>query len=157
MFAKIRTKLTGFLKQGITPHKLALSFSFGICLGIIPVLGSTTLLCLLAAMIFRLNITITQIVMHLVYPLQLLLFIPYLRWGTFLFSGQKFNYSFVQIVDMFRQDVWNAIVELFWMNMSGLLLWLITTPLVFALIYLICKASFTQVAFRLKTYKSKAQ
>lgn len=64
------------LSQGITPEKIALSLAIGIVLGVFPVLGSTTLLCAAAAMVFRLNLPAIQLVNYIVYPLQLALFVP---------------------------------------------------------------------------------
>ena len=43
------------LRQGVSPEKIALTIALGIILGITPVLGSTMLLCTLAAIVFRLN------------------------------------------------------------------------------------------------------
>ena len=41
--------IAGQLKQGITPEKIALTIALGMALGIFPILGSTMLLCALAA------------------------------------------------------------------------------------------------------------
>jgi uncharacterized protein (DUF2062 family) len=55
------------LTQGITPEKIALSLAFGIMLGVFPVMGTTTVLCLIAALLFRLNLAAVQFVNFLVY------------------------------------------------------------------------------------------
>ncbi len=49
-------------------------------------LGSTTVACLVVAFLRRLNLAASQITNHLVYPLQLLLFLPFLKLGTRLFG-----------------------------------------------------------------------
>jgi hypothetical protein len=46
---RVVAPIVALLTQGITPEKIALSLAFGIVLGIFPVLGSTTVLCAVAA------------------------------------------------------------------------------------------------------------
>jgi len=72
--------------MGASPEKLAWSIAVGLIIGINPVLGSTTILCLAAAFVFRLNVAASQLGNHVVYPLQLLLIIPFLRLGSRLFG-----------------------------------------------------------------------
>ncbi len=74
------------LRQGVTPEKIALSIVFGVTLGVFPVLGSTTALCAVAALAFRLNLPAIQIVNYFVYPLQIALLIPFFRVGEKLFG-----------------------------------------------------------------------
>ncbi len=54
------------LRQGVSPEKIALTISLGIILGVTPVLGSTVLLCTLAAIVLRLNLPAIQLVNGLV-------------------------------------------------------------------------------------------
>ena len=48
------------LKQGMTTRGMALTLAMGVVLSIFPVYGITTLLCLLVAVIFRLNIVVLE-------------------------------------------------------------------------------------------------
>jgi uncharacterized protein (DUF2062 family) len=54
--------LIDLLRQGISPKKLALTIALGFWLGVTPVLGSTTILCTLAAVALRLNLPAIQLV-----------------------------------------------------------------------------------------------
>lgn len=58
------------LRPGVTPERLALTLVLGITLGIIPMLGTTTILCALAATALGLNLPAIQLVNGVVYPLQ---------------------------------------------------------------------------------------
>jgi uncharacterized protein (DUF2062 family) len=78
---KIVRPIIGLLKQGITPHKIALGLALGIVLGIFPVIGMTTLLCTVAAFLFRVNLPAIQVANYLVAPLQLALLLPFYRAG----------------------------------------------------------------------------
>ena len=79
--------IVGLLTQGITAEKIALSLAFGIMLGVFPVLGTTSLLCLIVAILFRLNLPAVQLVNILVYPLWFLLLVPFIRVGERLFGA----------------------------------------------------------------------
>ena len=99
------------LKQGITPRKLALTCSLGVVLGLFPVFGTTTLLCFVAAILFRLNIPLIQLVNYLVAPLQLILIVPFITLGGAIFGLQPFPYSTDQFIVMFRNDFWQVISD----------------------------------------------
>jgi uncharacterized protein (DUF2062 family) len=72
------------LRQGVTPEKLAMSLAFGLGLGIFPVLGVSTILCTLVAIVLRLNLPAIQLVNYLAAPIQLALIIPFVRVGEHL-------------------------------------------------------------------------
>lgn len=55
---KITNLLVKALSQGMTPRTLAVTCSLGVVLGIFPLFGTTTLICLGVAILFRLNIPI---------------------------------------------------------------------------------------------------
>ena len=62
IFRRVVDPLLSLLRQGLSPERLALSVAVGIALGVLPVLGTTTLLCTLAAILFRLNVPAMQLV-----------------------------------------------------------------------------------------------
>jgi hypothetical protein len=106
-----KNTLWKLLKQGITPRKLALTCSLGIVLGLFPVLGTTTLLCLAAALLLRLNIPLIQLVNYLAAPLQLVLIVPFIKMGSALFGLRTFPYSSEQFIAMLRHDFWQVVRE----------------------------------------------
>ncbi len=71
--------------MGADPRTLAWSIALGLVIGINPLMGSTTILCLGTALLFRLNLAASQLANHLVYPLEILLVIPFLRLGASVF------------------------------------------------------------------------
>ena len=73
------------LRVGASPRRLAWSLAVGIAVGVNPLLGSTTLVCLAVAFLLRLNLLASQITNHLVYPLQLALFFVFIRMGDAVF------------------------------------------------------------------------
>jgi uncharacterized protein (DUF2062 family) len=77
--------LLDLLRMGATPQKLAWSMAVGAALGTMPILGVSSLACLGTAFLFRLNVVATQIMNHLVFPIQLALLVIFLGAGDRLF------------------------------------------------------------------------
>ena len=125
------------LSQGTSPEKIALSISFGLVLGVFPSLGWTTLLCFLAAVIFRLNLPAVQLVNFFVYPLQLVMLIPFIRAGEFLFHGGRLSLSVNQILAMIKTDVWHAIHVLWIATVHAVAVWTLLAPLAICLLFVI--------------------
>lgn len=127
--------LLGLLRQGLTPEKLALCVALGITLGTFPVLGSTTLLCTGAAFLFRLNLPAIQLINYFMYPVQLMLFIPFLRAGEFLFNERPADLSLDVIFTGLSTDLAGTVGALWWTNVHGMAVWLLTAPLIGVIVY----------------------
>ena len=129
--------VVALLTQGITPEKIALSLAMGIVLGVFPVLGSTTLLCAVAAVVFRLNLPAIQLVNFIVYPLQLVLLVPFMRAGELLFRARPAQVSPIQIVAMARADLPHAISFLWLAYVHAISAWLLVGPVMMLLLYIL--------------------
>lgn len=134
---KLIDPILNLLKQGVTPEKIALSIAFGFSLGTFPVLGSTVLLCTLATFLFRLNIVAIQVINYLVYPLQLLFFIPFIRLGETVLNHEPFPISMEIIFRLLKEDILNAIKTLWVANLHGIFGWVLVGPLATLAIYYI--------------------
>jgi hypothetical protein len=77
--------ILALLRMGATPRSLAWSIAAGMLIGINPVIGSTTVLCLAAAFSLRLNVVASQIANHAMFPVELALVIPFIRLGSRVF------------------------------------------------------------------------
>jgi uncharacterized protein (DUF2062 family) len=73
------------LTQGITPEKIALTIAVGSALALFPILGTTTLLCLLAGILLRLNQPIIQLINALCTPVHLPFIFLMVRMGNWMF------------------------------------------------------------------------
>ncbi|HYI77404.1 MAG TPA: DUF2062 domain-containing protein [Chryseolinea sp.] len=124
-------------RQGLTPHKLAMTCALGVIFGIFPVFGITTLLCFAIAITFRLNIPIIQLVNYLVAPLQLLFIIPFVKIGTILFQLNPFPYDADQLIGLFKNDFFLLLKEVGLALLLGIGVWAsFSVPLFFVLYYL---------------------
>ena len=127
------------LKQGITPEKLALCAALGIALGIFPVLGSTTLLCAAAAFVFKVNLPLIQLVNYLAYPLQLILILPFISAGEFVFRTESIPLSVTQMLGMIKNDFFGAIQSLWIVTLHAMAVWLVVGPLLTLALYFLLK------------------
>jgi uncharacterized protein (DUF2062 family) len=130
-------RLIGFLKQGITPEKLALTIAVGALLGTTPMLGTTTILCTIAAFAFGLNLAAIQLINGIVYPLQLILIIPFLRAGAWAFRSSDFTFTLSQIFGLIHTGVWHAITTLWIATVHALAVWLLAAGLSSIILYFV--------------------
>ena len=123
------------LTQGVTPEKIALSVSMGIACGVFPVLGSTTILCTIVAIVFRLNLPAIQAVNYIAYPLQLLMIVPFVRMGEFLFHARPLQLSLKQMLQMAHADLPLAISTLWVAALQAASAWMLLCPIVVGVLY----------------------
>jgi uncharacterized protein (DUF2062 family) len=83
---QIRHKLAEWLRQGVSPRRLALTLALGFAIGCLPVVGLPTALCVVLALVLRLNLPAIQAANYAVMPLQLVLIAPFVRLGGWLVS-----------------------------------------------------------------------
>ena len=127
--------LLKFLKQGITPKRLALTVVFGFCLGIIPVIGTTTILCTIASIGLRLNFPSIQLVNWFFYPLQLIFFVPFFKLGELIFNAPHVPLSVIEIIKMAKNNWWGVVQDLWYANIFAVLVWVIVCIPIGLLIY----------------------
>lgn len=78
---RIRESVSQWLLQGISPQRLAVTLALGFVLGLIPVIGVPTGLCVVVAMAFRLNQPAIQLANYVAMPFQMALVVPLARFG----------------------------------------------------------------------------
>jgi uncharacterized protein (DUF2062 family) len=144
----IAQPLLNLLKQGITPDKLALGVGLGVSLGIFPVLGSTTILCTLFGLAFRVNQAAIQLVNYFTYPLQLAFFIPFFQLGAWLFHTEPLPFSIEEIFVMLSTDTLATIQALWWANLRAVAAWSLIGPVLSYVLYRILTPVFSRFAPR---------
>lgn len=104
LYRRIALPVFALLRMGASPQKLAWSIAAGVMIGINPMLGSTTLLCLAIAFLFRLNIAASQLGNHVVYPLQLVFVLPFIRLGSRIFHTAPMTLSAESLLNVARSN-----------------------------------------------------
>jgi uncharacterized protein (DUF2062 family) len=138
------------LRQGITPEKIALSLAFGLGIGVFPVLGVSTVLCTVVAVVLRLNLPAIQLVNYLASPLQLALIIPFVRVGEHLLGVRPQPLSVSEGFRILAAGVLHAIVVLWDAIVHAALGWIVIGPGVIFVSYRL----FTPLLFRVSTMRS---
>jgi uncharacterized protein (DUF2062 family) len=76
-----------WLRQGISPRRLALTLALGFAIGCIPVIGIPTVACLALALALRLNLPAILAANFVAWPFQVALIFPLVRLGGWLFAS----------------------------------------------------------------------
>ena len=136
LLRKVVAFLRDLLRQGLSPQKIALCLAMGIAISTVPIsFGLGTALCAAAAIVFRLNLPAIQAANWAAAPLQVLLFIPYMRAGEFLTRAKPLPLSITQITAMFRADFWGSIERLWGSILRATLGWAVIAPVAVLLMY----------------------
>jgi hypothetical protein len=75
------------LTQGLTPHKIALTVAIGSSIALFPILGTTTIICLLVGIVMKLNQPIIQAVNYACTPIHFPFIFFSFRWGNRWFGN----------------------------------------------------------------------
>ena len=119
----LKQNVATWLRQGISPQRLALTLALGFAIGCIPVLGVTTALCIVAAFALRLNFPVIQAANWIAAPLQLLLIVPFVRLGGRLFAFGSSRV--IEIGSLLHTSPLALITQLGGMAGQALLAWLL--------------------------------
>ena len=142
---KVRDPLVAELRQGATPESVSAAVVVSFAIAVNPIIGTTTLGCLLAGRVFRLNHVVMQVVNHAAFPLQLLLIVPYVRIGETIVGARHFSLKPSAIIDEFNRSI-PDFLEKFWLTgLHGLIGWALTVPLACWLLHLILRRTFRRL------------
>lgn len=147
---RIIAPIVAQFRQGITPEKIALTIALGVTLALFPIIGSTTLLCGIAAVWLRLNQPIIQLVNWLCAGLQLLLLIPLYRAGE-IFGAPHLNLSIAQLIERFRDGPWQFILDFGLIALGGIAVWCLLAPIMAAALYYSLRPALRALAARTRT------
>ncbi|HEU4623433.1 MAG TPA: DUF2062 domain-containing protein [Steroidobacteraceae bacterium] len=134
------------LRQGVTPEKIAMSLAFGLGIGIFPVLGVSTVLCTIVAIVLRLNLPAIQLVNYLAAPLQLALIIPFVRVGEHLLRVAPQPLSISEGFALMAQGVLHSIIVLWDAIVHAALGWIAIGPWLIYALYRIFKPLLVRAA-----------
>ncbi|PAZ07523.1 MAG: hypothetical protein CAK86_01090 [Opitutia bacterium AMD-G1] len=139
---RVRDPLVAELRQGATPEAVSAAVAVSFAIAIVPFIGLTTLLCLGAGRLFRLNHMVMQIINHSAFPLQILLIVPFVRLGEKLSGARPFALTPDAIISEFNRSI-PDFLEKFWLaGLHGLIGWAVTVPLACWLLHLILRRTF---------------
>ena len=134
---KIIQPIVDLLKQGLSPTKLSIVLALGTTLSVFPILGTTTILCTAAALMFRLNLPAIQVANYLAFPVQIVLFFLFIEIGEKITGQTLKEISQETLVATFNEGFFHAINELSNYLMLACIGWVLSSvPIYFMFYYL---------------------
>lgn len=119
---RVLRPLLRLLRGGVTPRRLAWSLALGMVVGINPSVGVTTVLVVMLAWAFGLNQVASQLGTHVVAPLHLLLFVPFVQLGVHLFHTHRLPLNRKQIEHLSHHP-WRLFHEIWQWEWHALIVW----------------------------------
>ena len=123
---KVKDKTTALLKQGLTPKQLSQSIIVSGLISIIPILGVSTFMITAVSLKRKLNLPVMISLSYLMWPVQILLIIPFIRVGEFIFSVPRHHHSVEEIISSFQNSFFQTLSQLYFELLCGLGGWLLT-------------------------------
>ena len=132
---RVTERLAALLQQGTSPESLALSLAAGACLGLFPLVGATTFLCLLVGAGCGLSHPALQLANYAVAPLQLVLILAFVRLGEWLTGAPNMSFNPLELVSLFRANPSGFLARFGLTGLRGILGWSVVSPLLGPLLY----------------------
>lgn len=142
-----------FLSQGLSPLIMARTIAAGCCIGIIPVPGTSTLLCTAVAILFKMNLALIQVINYAVFPLQIILAIPIYKAAAWMINSEMLQDFPETLIAAFNDDWWGAINNSFKVIFTAFLIWLLLSAPLFWLVNKMASA----MLLKLKADKGNAR
>jgi uncharacterized protein (DUF2062 family) len=128
LYRRLREPLLALLTQGISPDRLSLCVAIGVVVGNIPILGVSTIICGVVALVFRLNLPAIQLVQAAMAPTQILLIIPFVRLGEWIVRAPAEPVSIKAALALMSQGLWHTVLVLWNAILHASLAWALLAP-----------------------------
>ena len=139
--------------MGATPQRLAWSVAVGVVVGVNPIVGTTTLLCLVLAFALRLNIVAVQVANHAMFPFEVALVLPFIRLGTRVFRTSAMPLSSAVFLERARTSPL-ALIRLVWVwEWHALVVWFLCAMVAAPLIALSLTPLLARVQARIQQHQ----
>lgn len=114
------------MSQGLTPNELSQSIIVSGLISTIPILGVSTFLITTVSLKRKLNLPIMISLSYLMWPVQILLIIPFIRVGEFIFSVPGNHHTVDEIISSFQNSFFLTLSQLSFELLCGLGGWFFT-------------------------------
>jgi uncharacterized protein (DUF2062 family) len=126
--------ITTQLTCGITPEKLSWTVAAGMVLGIFPIMGTTTTLCLIVGWMLKLNQPVLHVARAVVYPLHLLLILVFIHLGQWICGVPQLVFSISELMSRFKSSPMGFMRDFGMAAAQGVLAWAIIAPFAICII-----------------------
>lgn len=143
---KLLAPVVAQLTQGISVERVSWTVSLGMVLGVFPIMGSTSLICIVAAWAFGLNQGLLHLFKALVYPAHLALILVFIHLGERLYGVPLISFSIPQLLGKFKDDPLQFGREFGMAAWHGVSAWLLIAPFAAILIKLVAQPILRRIA-----------
>jgi uncharacterized protein (DUF2062 family) len=127
---RLREIILSELKKGLSPDRASATIAVGLTIGLFPVLGTTTAMCVVTAAACRLNHAVIQAANYAATPAYFVVLIPFLRLGAWLFGVSAPSLTPAGLRTLFAQGWFAAVAQLGTVLLHGIAAWLLIAPLI---------------------------
>ncbi|MBE2215315.1 MAG: DUF2062 domain-containing protein [Opitutaceae bacterium] len=133
---RVLDPIVALLTQGVTAEKIAQTLAVGTVCSLFPFLGTTTALNLGVGLWLRMNQPILQSLNYLLTPVHLVMIVVYVRIGEWVWRAGEDRFTVGEMVRVFRDETFLTFLQRFGLaGWHAFTAWLLTAPLLFALLY----------------------
>ncbi len=125
---RVADPIVAQLTQGLTPHKIALTVAIGSAIAMFPILGTTTLICLLIGIVMKLNQPIIQAVNYACTPLHLTFIFYAFRWGERLFGAAHTRLQFRSMMRLLHEHPIDFLTTYSMTAVHAIVIWAVLVP-----------------------------
>lgn len=134
---RVRDPIVAQLTQGITPEKIALTVAVGSCVSLFPILGTTTLLCILVAFLLRLNQPITQLINQALWLVHVPVIFGCVKLGEFILGATHVHFSLRHMQELFWKSPAAFFQEFGATAFHAIVGWAVVAPIYMTTVYFI--------------------
>ena len=135
-------KIKALLKEGLTPKQLALSLVVSILVSVFPIFGISTIVLTALAVPMKLNLPIMIAISYIAEPLKVLLIIPFITVGGYLFGAEHSLLSYDAIKASYDESFWITVKDLSFELLCGFVGWALLAVPVGIVLYFVLKIVF---------------
>ena len=146
LVAPVVTQLT----HGSSPDRIGWTIALGMVVGVFPIMGSTTLVCLLIGWLLRLNQPVLHVFRAVVYPLHLALILIFIRLGERLYGAPLISFSIPQLIGKFKDSPLQFARDFGMAAWHGVSAWLLIAPVAAVLIKMAVMPALRKLSVSLK-------
>lgn len=143
---RVRDPIVAQLTQGMTPEKISETLAIGSCIALFPIIGVTTLLCFLVAIVLRLNQPIIQLINQALWPVHISAIYLCVRLGETLFGAPHLRFSIQYMNSLFWDDRAMFLHRFGMTALYAIVAWALLAPFYIAVVYYIALPLTRQVA-----------
>lgn len=153
IYRRVVLPILALLRMGATPERLAWSIAVGVVVGLNPLVGTTTALCLAVSVALRLNVVASQVANHAMFPFELALVIPFIRLGSRVFRTSAMPMTAGVFLQHARTSP-IALLRLVWIwEWHALLVWMVFAAAAAPLIAVTVKPLLVRVQRRIQRHQ----